>query len=351
MEVRFYDAGMLFIGPVDNATSVRWRRRYYEPGEFEIHMPSTEENIRLTGLDSYVWIRGKKECGIIEDRVITDSRESKAIAIKGRFASSIYDRRLIKETAYFSGTAEDAMMRIAKMVAPFPGVLLGEPIGYQERVSFQATYKNALAYLTKLSKYGNIGYRLRPDFTAKTLTFETYRGVDHSYSQNRNPRVMFSDSFNAMTNVTFSENNNLLKNVIYVGGQGEGADRIYVTCGDDSLSGFERREDFLSATDVTRDEGTSDAAYRSALAQRGNDALKERSASESIEGDVLPNSNYKYMADYDLGDVVTVLKPVWGIAKDARITEIEEVYEHGKMVVTPTLGDQTPEKMMDWSDK
>lgn len=47
MEVRIYDRDLNFKGVIENHTSLIWTRKYYEPGNFEIHAPITEQNLRL----------------------------------------------------------------------------------------------------------------------------------------------------------------------------------------------------------------------------------------------------------------------------------------------------------------
>ena len=48
MELYIYNRAAGQLGVLEAATSIRWRRRYFEPGEVEIHVPATRENIRYT---------------------------------------------------------------------------------------------------------------------------------------------------------------------------------------------------------------------------------------------------------------------------------------------------------------
>lgn len=43
MEVRIYDRDLNFKGVIENHTSLIWTRKYYEPGNFEIHAPITKK--------------------------------------------------------------------------------------------------------------------------------------------------------------------------------------------------------------------------------------------------------------------------------------------------------------------
>lgn len=369
MELRVYDRDLLRKGTTDNASSIRWRLKYYEPGEFEIHLPATPQNINLFDQDMIIADKANGYSGIVEGIQIQKSKSKREITVTGRMIASILDRRLIKGRTIFNGEIEKIMFSIAGMISPFPHLVLGTQNGFTETVTFQATYKNALTYLTKLSKAGNIGYRITPDFEKKQYVFETYRGVDHSFSQHENNRVIFAESYDNLEGFTKNKNSKLYKNVMYIGGQGDSLrtvtvdgdtlvvsdntpdTRTIVTSGDTALTGFDLREEFLSATDVTKEENESQADYESALKQRGDAKLNEDAMVDSIEGDVKPTGNFIFRRDWNIGDIVTVLIPEWNTKTDARVTEVEIVYEHGNMpTITPTFGTPIPDSI-DWSDQ
>lgn len=348
MTIRIYDPSFNFQGVVENHTSLIWTRRYFETGEFELHAPITPDNLNLLMLGNIVWKRGALEAGVIEDVTLAQNSLQNQIIAKGRFLESYMDRRLIRPTFTFDGYVEVAMRTILSNAVSIPLVQLGTLNNFPETVEFQATYKNLLDYEVKLSKYSNIGFRFRPDFTNKTITFETYKGLDKTMSQHARNRVIFSEKFNNITEASYSENDQIYKNVCYVGGEGEGSDRVYVTVGDDTLTGLERREVFLSASDISS-EGLTTTEYQNLLKQRGNNLLAEDIFSQVFECSTEANGNFVYKTDYDLGDIVTVRKASWGVETDLRITEVTEVYEFGAMVVTPTFGTKLPETI-DWED-
>ena len=71
----------------------------------------------------------------------------------------------------------------------------------------------------------------------------------------------------------------------------------------------------------------------------GFDKLKsEACMTDSLEAEIEPTSNYAYPDDYDLGDIVTISIPSWGISVNRRITEINEVYENGGYKIEPIFG-------------
>lgn len=347
MEIRFYTEDMNLAGIMENQTSLVWARKYFEPGSMELYAPITADNLRLTELGNLVWLRGAKEAAVIEDRMIEENATRSRIIIGGRFLSSYMDRRLIRPKVNYSGLTEVGMRQLLTNANPIPRVVLGALNGFTDTITFQATYKNLLEYEKKLARSAGIGFRFRPDFSEKQIIFETWKGVDRSSAQNRNNRVIFSEMYLNLDNVVLRENEKSLKNCVYVGGAGEGDARMYVSFGTD-ITGLERRELFVDARDISPDDMTT-AQYRDALLQRGHDKLKDYSRSSSIESDTNPNANFVYKTNYDLGDIVSIRKKAWGITTDLRITEIHEVYERGKMRVSPVFGEPLPQTI-DWSD-
>lgn len=348
MELRVYDAEMNFLGVSENQKSLIWTRRYFESGEFQAVLPLTDENIRLYQMGRLVSYKGADEAGVIENVEMRENSTEHTITASGRFLTSYMDRRLIRPRLNFSGLTEVAMRKILTDAVPLPRVELGELKGYTETIRFQATYRNLLEYETKLAISAGIGFRFRPDFENGVIYFELYKGLDRTRHQSDRAFVEFSDKFDNLNEVFRRTNDQLYKNVGYVGGEGEGTERVFVTVGDDSLTGLERREVYIDARDLTSDDLTQQEYY-DVLRRRGEDKLAEDIFSDSFECITTVGGNYAYKKDYDLGDIVTVRKTNWNVSLDLRITELSEVYERGIATVTPTLGTALPTKI-DWED-
>ena len=343
MELRIYNKNLERQGIVENFRSFIWTRKYFGPGDFELHAALTSENLRLLTKDCIVAKPDSLEAGIIESLELTDGIEERELVAKGRFLSSIFDRRLIKQTYSFSGRAEIAMRNLVSQVETIPFLELGELNGFEETVSFQATMTELLYLLKKLSASSGIGFRIVPDFANKTLTFETYKGIERGAHQSSNPRVVFSEEFSNLGETVYSWNEQLLKTKVIVGGEGEGSERVYVTYG--GGEGFDLRETFVDARDVRSDDFATDAEYLEALQQRGINALNTAVEAETFDFETGPDQNFKYKENYDLGDIVTVQKKDWNIELDYRITEIQEIYENGGFTVHLTVGDALPDSV------
>lgn len=347
MELKIYDRNLNRKGIIENQTSIIWTRKYYEPGNFEIHAPLTKENLALLSKNNIIAKSNSNEAGIIESIENNENSNLNEITVKGRFLTSYLDRRLIKQTFTFNGLVEVAMRNLINYVDSIPLLELGTLNNFDENVTFQATMKNLLNIIVKLSKASSLGFRIVPDFVNKRLLFEVYKGVDRTTSQNISNRVIFTESYNNLNQAIYRWNDQLLKTLVIVGGEGEGANRKYINVG--GGSGFDLRELFVDARDISSDNMTTQE-YDNALIQRGLEALSTNIIAESFEYETNASINFRYGIDYDLGDIVTVHKKDWGIKINQRITEIQEIQESGGMIVSPTLGNPLPEKI-DWSDK
>lgn len=340
-ELRIYDPEMNFLGVIDVFTSLQWIPRYDTPGSFELHCAITDNTMSLLKRGNLVWKSGDKDAGIIENAKQEITRSKKEITASGRFLSSYLDRRLIKST--FEATNQNLHKVINDLYAACVPIPLVQTTDYSkdtwsEKVSFQATYKSLLSIIQNLCKTTGCGFRIRPDFREKKLYLDVYKGIDRSLSQSDNPRVIFSPEYSNLPEASYSENDQIYSNVCYVGGQGEGADRKIVVVGNDKLSGLERRETFLAATDITPDKLT-DAQYEDCLRQRGLEKLAESSVLTDTSCLTDAYGSFDYGRDYEVGDIITIRNDQLGIQQDHRVTEVSQIYERGKYQVEPTFGD------------
>ena len=252
MEIHVYDRNLRRLGHIENHTSLQWHRKYYECGTFELHCPVTAENLRLLKPGNVI-AKGdnKLEAAVIRgDQTEEESTLVNEITRNGKFLPVYLGDRLTGPLFNYSGTVEDAMRFMLGRMAAVPLLQIAEGTGDKTKIQFQATYKNVLEYLTKLARYAEIGFRVVPDFKKKTMTFETYKGIDRTQAQGKNPRVIFSESYDNLNQAKHNYSDESMKTKVIVGGAGEGLNRVYVTVG--GGSGFDLREVFLDAKDSLR---------------------------------------------------------------------------------------------------
>lgn len=355
IEARVYDSNLNFLGIIDNYTSLIWTRKYFEPGNFELHCPMTSNNLSLISAGNLVLKRDCVEGGIIEDIQFTAGSDGVEAVVKGRFLSSYFDRRVVRGNQFYTGKVETAMYQFYVKCTAIPLIELGESHGWTETTTFTANYLSLSKIESNLSKQYNIGYRVRPDTVNKKLIFELYKGIDRTVGQTENGRVIFSEDYDNLNSTTYQYNDQTEKTLVIAHGlysstetteTGEMVQEdIYVEVG--GGSGLALKEAYIEGQ-VTATENMTKEEFTEALKMSAQNSLNSNSKTESFDCTISTNVNFVYKQDYDLGDIVTVQKKDWGITRDLRITELQEVYEHEYMTVTPTLGNPLPTSI-DWS--
>lgn len=340
-----YNAALEQQGVLDGFTSLRWRRRFFEPGEFELHAPANQDTLSLLTAGNILHRLDRQEAGIIESVRITSSSETgDEIEAAGRMASSLLSRRVIQPAVSFSGTVEDAMRKIVADNAissrPIDFLTLGESGGFAPLCSFQTSGKNLLTVLKALGKSAPLGFRLRPDVQNRKWVFEVYSGADRTVAQTFNPYILFSDGFSNISGSSYTLDTTGFCNFAYVCAAEE--DGTVVLAEADLTNGEPRRELWVDAGDLQKGSLT-DEEYREQLRQRGIQSLAEAAKAENFEASAVDTENFRYRTDWDLGDIISFEK--WGLRLDQRVTEVEEVYENGTATITPVCGTPLPETL------
>ncbi len=98
-----------------------------------------------------------------------------------------------------------------------------------------------------------------------------------------------------------------------------------------TATGWDRREVYVDARDLDATD---------ALIARGGEKLAEVGETTTLEVEYIPTPTYRYMTDFDLGDIVSAEYP--GVATmQARIVAVTEQYPSGKIVLG--LGKEWPD--------
>lgn len=329
----FFDKTLNMLGIVDYFISLRWRRKYFEAGEFEIVLPVNEYMMNFIDKDVIVMRNNYTEAGIIETIEFSDDGTNEEVIISGRFLSALLERRIVKSKINFTGNTIEGMNTIVNAMTPLTSKWEIKTVSMSSpAVDFQVTYKNVYGYLKKLSEYSNIGFRVVPNVETKVYIFEVWKGSDRTSTQDINEEYAFSDDNSNIEQGKLVMSEKTKVTYVLVGGVGEDSDRILVTV-DDGKSGFERYEIFSDQKSLTK-ENLSDSDYKSKLRQVGEGLLND--GTFQLEVTALVQQDYKIK--WDLGDIVNIKKEKWGVYTTYRIIEVEEIIEDGKKTIYPTFG-------------
>lgn len=352
MELYIFDRSLNFKGVIDNFTSLRWVRRYYKCGEFELQCDLTPENLILLARENIIYKKEDSEAGYIEYRDIKQDTEGKEILIlKGKFLTGYLNRRIIWGTEILNVTTEIAMRTLVtdNCITPIdsnriiPNLILSALNSFTDTVNYQVSYANLLDEVESLSSVSDLGLRVNLDITNKKLIFEIYKGLDRSVKQSINSRAIFSKEFENILEQEYVDSLNNYRNLALVGGIGEGdARKLAIVGAGSGLDRFEVFNDQKSLSNVVNSVTMSDADYTLLLVGKGNEILASTLEIKTFDSKINLNSNLKYKTDFDLGDIITIISKKWGITLDSRITEIEEIYEESGPQINITFGNNIP---------
>lgn len=337
------------IGILDTAQSVIWHSLYYGVGDFQIYITLTDA-IHILADAKYITRTDNDEVGVIESILIADDIESgKMITIKGRFAKSILDRRIIfnlsgtsNKATILRGNVETEVRRLVNenaIASRSLGVLeLGEVAGISKIIvdengaaaQKQVSFENLLDYTEAVLKEYGIASTVK--LNGNKLRYTIYEGADRSADNtDGNQPIVFSKEFDNLLSSEYTQDSTFEKNVVLVGGEGEGIDRFCVLIG--AQSGLQRKEVFVDASSIAKkykDENEvektyTDAEYTAMLKAHGHQATSAMTVSEDFNGAIdITNGNWKYGEDVFLGDIVTVQDNDIGVYKNVRLAEVTE---------------------------
>ena len=333
MELYIYDGARKLSGIVEAFDYLRWSRRYHSCGSFEIKAVATPGNLALIKTGNILWKNDDEEAGYIELVELTMEEGGEHITATGRFVSSIMGRRIIWSTENLSGELSAMLGRLLTnhLISPADTArkiervqYVGGPAGFP--VNNQISHKNLLAAISGLCEAADVG--LKTSFNPATGIFKIalYQGSD--------VQGVFSREFENVLAQTFTESVAGYANVALVGGEGEGAERTFVTVG--TSTGEGRFEIFVDAKDLRGDDFPGN--YSDALIFRGSAKLAEQAMVKACDATLNQYGNLRYKHDFDIGSRVRVAAKGWGLSMTARITEIEESFQQDGMSLDVTLG-------------
>ena len=344
-DIYVYTRDLELIGIIDFFSSLRWRRKYYEAGEFELHIPLNSQTEKYLKKDNLIIRDDAIEVGIIESFTINDAGDDGVeVIIYGRFLSSILDRRIIKSKINFSGKILLGERKILNEMTPFSKLLISEATLDSDSVVFQVSYKNVYEYLVTLAKISSIAHRISVDIPNKKMIYENYQGLDRTETQSSNSRYEFSEDKGNIEKADYTYDSKSEKNFALVGGQGEGDARILVEVNSGNYSDFDLRETFVDAKSESN-SGLTAAQYNEVLKTKGRENL-----SDPVESMEVTAYATDYKTGWDLGDIVNTKKESWGKSLKKRIVEIEETIENSNQKIFATFGDPLAETFSEKED-
>ena len=156
------------------------------------------------------------------------------------------------------------------------------------------------------------------------------------YQPEEKENLVFREEFGNLTIDSLSTSTENYKNYAIVLGEGEGESGIRVDV--DLTNGSERREMIVKAVGLNLEDGETEESYRSRLEAVGTEKLLGKTKTMSCA--FTPYAN-DFGKKYDLGDLLTVLMPDYGITLKARVSKFTQKSQNNKTTTSIEVGEIT----------
>lgn len=346
MDIYVLDEKAEILDIVDVFQSVIWTVQYYSQGDFELIVPATKKNIDLMQKDRLL-CRDKditkdtfKNVMVIEDiKIESDWEEGDKLTVSGKSLKSIVGRRVVWKQTNLTGNLEAGIRYVLNenVIDPeeesrkIANVELDEVAGITDTIDAQLLGDNIAEWIESICSTHEIGWDMY--VRSKKYIFRLYKGTDRTYNQTEVPAVVFSDEYDNLLESIYTYERGDYKNAALIGGEGEGVNQRTTTIGE--ATGLQRYETYIDGSSVSSNGAIiTEEQYYKLLQDYGKEQLNEVSDTESFEGNVVSDGNYKLNHDYFLGDLVQV-KNEFGIEATPRIIEIIESEDEKGTAIVP----------------
>lgn len=323
-EIYVYDWTKQPVAMLDNYESVLWVDRFLKTGTFELKFGKYDRSIfEDLDIDRYLRLGNSRSYMVIEKRKYNKD----GMTFAGRSLESLVGRRIIwDQLTYYGKDLRDIAYWILqrnlfnatetnRKVDDFE-FLWGASAGKDIKITVQFTGDNLLEAVQYLCATSNLGFKMwiEPKYSGPVFQSMIYAGRDKTVDNNNTVPVIFSETFENLDNLEYSEDRTTQRTVATIKGEGEGTNRKTAWAEQDleyGGAGWPRWELYVDARDLSSkngDQTLSEQEYFDVLQRRGLEKLSEHKWSREITVSVDPYAEIgSYPDDYDLGDYVTVL--------------------------------------------
>lgn len=324
MAFNVYDKNLTRIGEINTVISSVWQEKYSDKGLCQLVVSDSETASKLLVPDNFIGKTGRNTLWQIKTK---EKREGLLWANGFTTNYTLLDDR-VYNGKHTSSVVADDLRTLVSGTRPAPIVGLYETCGLTGSVKSEHTYPTLFKLCKDLCDSLDYGFRFVHDRTNKKLLFDVWQGEEK-------PNAKFSEKFGNLANLVLQQSTAGFKNVAYVGGGGQDEERVFVVCGQTSAEGIDRREMFVDARDLQKEEDQSQEDYEAILKQRGLEKLNENNQKLSVSFDV---NAADFGASFALGDIIYSLLPEDGLKLFVRVIAFTETIENNATSLSITVG-------------
>lgn len=399
MQFYILDKQMHQVYVIENYESAIWNSKFDECGDFEMNFPYFDGFNTILELGEYVlcdefYDKTLDEATLMVIETVEVSKDSDGtskIKMTGRDIRILLDRRIVLNVREFkeweneaqeihntvktvidtiideniihaqglSKQYDDGMSGYIDVTVPperrvidnfeiidvsgFTDKNLKEDIGYKGDSLYEA--------ISNLCKNYKLGFNVSYNFSDSKFKFRLLNRVDKTSEQNVNEPIIFSPSFENLSSGNYIESISVEKNAALIGGEGDEYNAMFnVIEPDDDLNinlrGFDRKEVYIDASSISQYDYKDDSSpytisvgnkeYLGIIKDKAKKEMDKLKRSQLYDGTVDSETGYKYLVDFNVGDIVDVMSE-YGFTSKCYISEVILSIDASKRSIIPTF--------------
>lgn len=323
MNLNLYDSKLNRIAIIGGRfVSCMWSEGYNTTQPFTLELQATEEYKTKVKPDCYIGRDDRKTLMVLKTVQVKDGH----VIASGKEAKRCLDDVVCESSIKAGSNLASSIKAAYDASAKFENIEFAEQtlnVNYDHQISNKTCWE----LCETMCQDTDTGYRVVR--SGKQILVEFYKPVADA---NR----ILAEKYGSLKVGSITLSTETKKNYAVILGEGEGENRYRVHI--DLSDGEQKRGVIVDARDVQREEDEDDAYYEQKLYARGYEELLGTKGTWECALNPLPQ---EFGTLYDLGDVITVLLPDYGMKLQSRITRFTQQSQNNIIETILEVGDIT----------
>lgn len=335
---KYVDNQFKLVAFIDDYEEISWESKLYDAGQWTLQINYNLPNAYLLEkglfiqLDSDIYKFG--EISDIQYTLDNSGKGGQYCIATGYDARYLFHKRVIKNLNTAEAWTLEAKGELCLRQLVYSQCGLGEsetkrrlPItntiptaenAIGEQYCVNEAYSNLYDVLVTIATQSQIGWCVT---FSGTLSLEVFKGVD------KTQYIRFDTDLQTLDSGTVTDSNGEYTNAVYIGGQGNGADRDIYEGEEEGATGLARYESWIDKNELTE---------TSQYVIEADNILRQYAQTITIEGKGLAKSPYVFEENYYIGDIVNFRFS--GVSKNVPLLSVSEHWNKGSYDISFEVG-------------
>lgn len=322
MKLTIYDAELQKKEIIYHWLSLLWKSVHNSEGNFVVEFPSSPDMMGRILLGDYITMDEDDSVMM----VMSISFDSEEFTVSGRSAEHILALRSSNKVIK-PQNAEGAIRGLISEMEPWDMLEMGGAQNTDAETTITVSDGSLLQYFKSIGDNAGISFRIRmgKNENGERRLFLLCREIGTV------PVSKYSSFLGNMGGEKYTESDVNYYNVAVVAGEGVGDDRVTVIVGETESEGRNRREIYLDARQIQKEEDETDEEYIERLENYGKQKLSDMKMAKLSSFIISDNSLRP-------GDLVQVIPSYFGIPFVSVVSSVSIKVQSNKIIRTVEIG-------------